>query len=82
MYYVDSRLFSNGPSQILDSSGLSALADTSEPFIELASVYFATCIYIYFSELVLGSIEQKKEDRKQQLKDKAEEERRMKILTS
>ncbi|XP_028396868.1 leucine-rich repeat-containing protein 74A-like [Dendronephthya gigantea] len=37
---------------------------------------------INYSELVLGSIEQKKEDRKQQLKDKAEEERRMKILTS
>ena len=35
-----------------------------------------------FSELVLGSIEQKMEDRKQQLKDQAEEERRMKILTS
>jgi hypothetical protein len=31
---------------------------------------------------MIGSIEQKKEDRKQQLKDQAEEERRMKILTS
>ena len=37
---------------------------------------------LLFSELVLGSIEQQKEDRKQQLKDQAEEERRMKILTS
>ena len=39
-------------------------------------------ILVYYSELVLGSIEQKKEDRKQQLKDQAEEERRMQILTS
>ena len=39
-------------------------------------------VYVYYSELMIGSIEQKKEDRKQQLKDQAEEERRMKILTS
>jgi hypothetical protein len=39
-------------------------------------------LHVYYSELVLGSVEQNKEDRKQQLKDQAEEERRMKILTS
>lgn len=37
---------------------------------------------INYSELVLGSMEQRVEDRKQQLKDQAEDERRMKILTS
>lgn len=37
---------------------------------------------INYSELVLGSMEQRLEDRKQQLKDQAEEERRLKILTT
>lgn len=37
---------------------------------------------VNYSELVLGSREQRLEDRKQQLKDQAEEERRRKILTT
>ncbi|XP_046841002.1 leucine-rich repeat-containing protein 74B-like isoform X2 [Xenia sp. Carnegie-2017] len=37
---------------------------------------------INYSELVLGSVEQKKEDRKQFFKDRAEKERLRKILTS